>query len=99
MKKVLKRISFFLKELLNIVTDVLVPTCGFNRGNSSITTCTFKMEYMQLKKLRIGCTTLKELVTRLKKKSTRLKKTLRNKLTRAMRQVLLEGLAAFVLIP
>ena len=25
MKKVLKRISFFLKELLNIVTDVLVP--------------------------------------------------------------------------
>ena len=25
MKKVLKRISFFLEELLNIVTDILVP--------------------------------------------------------------------------
>lgn len=25
MKKVLKRISFFLKELLNIITDILVP--------------------------------------------------------------------------
>ncbi len=25
MKKVLKRISFFLKEILNIITDILVP--------------------------------------------------------------------------
>lgn len=25
MKKVLKRVSFFLKEVLNIITDILVP--------------------------------------------------------------------------